>query len=65
MKVIYKYNSGIGGTICNECRTIISTGKRVERFYCDKCQNKLDDILVKYYEVMDKEVHTNKGNLNK
>ena len=65
MKVIYKYNSGIGGTICNKCRTIIATGKKVERFYCDKCQSKLNDTLVKYYEIMDKEVHQNRGNLNK
>ena len=66
MNVIYKFNNGNGATICNECRTIIATGKRVERFYCDKCQSKLDEALVKqYYEIMDKEVHQNGENLNK
>ena len=65
MNVIYKYNSGVGATICNECRTIIATGKRVERFYCDKCQGKINETLVKYYEIIDKEVHNDKNNLNK
>ena len=65
MNVIYKFNNGNGATLCNECRTIIATGKKVERFYCDKCQSKLNDALVKYYEIMDKEVHQNRGNLNK
>lgn len=65
MNVIYKSNNGEGATLCNDCRTIISIGKRVERFYCDKCQEKLNDSLVKFFEIMDKEVHYNKANLNK
>ena len=65
MNVIYKFNNGQGATICNECRTIIVTGKRVERFYCDKCQSKLNEDLTNFYEIMDKEVHQNRGNLNK
>ena len=65
MNVIYKFNNGQGATICNECKTIIDTGKKVERFYCNKCQGKLNESLVKHYEIMGKEVHQNKGNLNK
>ena len=65
MNIIYKFNNGNGATICNECRTIISTGKRVERFYCDKCQSKLNETLTNFYEVIEKEVHQNRGNLNK
>jgi len=65
MNVIYKFNNGNGATLCNECRTIIATGKKVERFYCDKCQEKINDSLVKFFEIMNKEVHNNKANLNK
>ena len=65
MDVIYKFNNGNGATICNECRTIIATGKRVERFYCDKCQEKINDTLTNFYEIMNKEIHNNRGNLNK
>ena len=64
MNVIYKFNNGNGATICNECRTIIATGKRVERFYCDKCQERINSMEA-YYKIIDKEVHFNRENLNK
>ena len=35
---IYKFNSGMGGMICNKCRTIISTGQKTKELYCDKCK---------------------------
>ncbi len=54
MNVIYKFNNSNGATICNECRTIIAIGKRVERFYCDKCQSKLNEALINHYEIMNK-----------
>jgi len=64
MKVIYKFNNGNGATICNKCRTIIATGKKVERFYCDKCQKDIDDINA-FYELVERESRFNRGNLNK
>lgn len=64
MEVIYKFNSGMGATLCNKCSKIISTGKKVDRFYCDSCQKGVDEVKA-YYEQMDKEVHFNRGNLNK
>lgn len=64
MEVIYKFNSGMGATLCNKCSKIISTGKKVNRFYCDSCQKGVDEVKA-YYEQMDKEVHFNRGNLNK
>jgi hypothetical protein len=65
MKVIYKFNNGNGATLCNECRTVITTGKKVEKLYCDKCQDKVNNIVVNFYNQMDKEVLFNRGNLNK
>jgi hypothetical protein len=73
MNPIYKFNSGMGAMICNECRTIISTGPKTDEFYCDKCKQKNhiieimkdDEALGLYFEQMEKEVHQNRGNLNK
>ena len=64
MGVIYKFNNGQGATLCNKCRTIISTGKKVDRLYCDSCQKGVDEVKA-YYEKIEKEVHFNRGNLNK
>ena len=73
MKPIYKFNSGIGGMICNGCRTIISTGPKTEEVLCKKCKQKRhiidimekDESLELYTEIMEKEVHQNRSNLNK
>ena len=35
-KPIHKFNGGIGATLCNECRTIITEGM-TEDLLCDKC----------------------------
>lgn len=51
MKPIYKFNSGIGAMICNNCRTIISTGKRTDVLYCGKCINELADAICNSTEV--------------
>lgn len=40
MEPIYKFNSGMGGMICNICRTIISTGPATKELYCEKCKAK-------------------------
>lgn len=64
MEIIYKFNNGKGATLCNKCRTIISTGKKVDRLYCDNCQKDINEMNV-FYEQMNKEVHYNKGNLSK
>jgi len=43
MKPIYKFNSGMGGMICNICRTIISTGPATKELYCEKCKLKQNE----------------------
>ena len=65
MTPIYKYNNGNGATICNKCRTIIAIGKPVNKLYCDNCQKKEIDESKAFFEMMEKEVHNNKSNLNK
>jgi hypothetical protein len=35
MKPIHKYNGGVGATLCNECRVIISTGF-TDDLYCEE-----------------------------
>jgi hypothetical protein len=35
---IYKFNNGRGAMLCNNCRTIISTGPKTDVLYCDKCE---------------------------
>lgn len=40
MNPIYKFNNGMGAMLCNECRTIISTGPMTDEFYCNKCKQK-------------------------
>ena len=49
---IHKFNNGRGAMLCNNCRTIISTGPATKELYCEKCKG-------------EKEVHFNRGNLNK
>ena len=39
MNPIYKFNNGRGATLCNLCRTIITTGKMTNDLYCDRCLN--------------------------
>jgi hypothetical protein len=73
MEPIHKFNNGRGAMLCNECRTIISTGPKTKELFCDKCKQKnhiieimkSDEELKLYYDQMDKEVHFNRGNLNK
>lgn len=71
MKPIHKFNNGIGATICNHCSAIISIGL-TDDLYCDKCRKEMlqeimekDEELGLYNEQMEKEVHQNRGNLNK
>lgn len=40
IKPIWKMNGGKGATLCNICRTIISTGPKTEELYCEKCKPK-------------------------
>jgi hypothetical protein len=40
MEPIHKFNNGRGAMLCNECRTIISTGPKTDELYCDKCKQK-------------------------
>jgi hypothetical protein len=73
MEPIHKFNNGRGAMLCNGCRTIISTGPKTDELFCDKCKQKnniieimkSDEELKLYYDQMDKEVHFNRGNLNK
>lgn len=46
MKIIYKFNNDNGATICNNCSKIISTGKKIERLYCNNCQEEINNIEV-------------------
>ena len=39
MKPIYKFNNGLGATLCHLCRTIITTGKPTDDLYCYTCLN--------------------------
>jgi hypothetical protein len=71
MKPIHKFNNGKGATICCKCSVIITTGL-TDDLYCNKCKKELlenitkdDEALNSYYEAMAKEVHQNRGNLNK
>lgn len=71
MKPIYKFNNGRGAMLCNYCRTIISIGKKTDALLCDKCKQDLIDAIHEspdiqaFYDQMEKEVHFNRGNLNK
>jgi hypothetical protein len=71
MKPIHKFNNGRGAMICNNCSTIISIGKRTDVLYCGKCINELVDAICnsievkEFYNQMDKEVHSDRGNINK
>jgi len=60
---IHKFNNGRGAMLCNNCRTIISTGPATKELYCEKCKGEKE--VQAYYEQMEKEVHFNRGNLNK
>ncbi len=54
VKPVYKFNEGLGATLCNKCRVIITTG-HTDALYCDKCINlppkytleRVDDGLIK------------------
>jgi hypothetical protein len=63
IRPIHKFNNGRGAMLCNNCRTIISTGPPTEELFCEKCKG--ERIVQAYYEQMEKEVHFNRGNLNK
>jgi hypothetical protein len=71
MKPIHKFNNGRGATLCNQCSVIISVGL-TDDLYCNKCRKEMlqdimknDEELGLYFEQMEKEVHQNRGNLNK
>jgi hypothetical protein len=71
MKPIHKWNSGYLATICNKCSVIITTG-HTDDLYCNDCRKEMlqdimkeDEALGLYFEQMEKEVHQNRGNLNK
>lgn len=36
VKPVHKFNGGLGATLCNKCRVIITTG-HTDDTYCDKC----------------------------
>jgi hypothetical protein len=71
MKPIHKFNNGRGATLCHLCRTIITVGKPTNDLYCDRCLSERVKIeeefnaIQKFHKQMDKEVHFNRGNLNK
>jgi len=49
MKPIHKFNNGNGAMICNNCRTIISTGPKTEELLCKNCStNKRYYVLMEY-----------------
>jgi len=49
MKPIHKFNNGNGAMICNNCRTIISTGPKTDELLCKKCStNKRHYVLMEY-----------------
>jgi hypothetical protein len=49
MKPIHKFNNGNGAMICNNCRTIISTGPKTDDLLCEKCSaNKRYYVLMEY-----------------
>jgi len=63
MNPIHKFNNGRGATLCHCCSKIINTGF-TSALYCNEiCEQK--HTVKKYYDQMDKEVHQNRGNLNK
>jgi len=71
MKPIHKFNGSLGATLCNQCSVIITTDL-TDDLYCNKCRKEMlqdimkdDEALGLYFEQMEKEVHQNRGNLNK
>jgi len=62
MEPIHKFNNGRGAMLCNDCRTIISTGPATKELFCEKCKGVR--IVQAYYDQMEKEVHQNNSNLN-
>lgn len=48
MKVIYKFNSGMGAILCHKCNRIIKDciseeeARKSKLFYCEKCLEKLE-----------------------
>jgi hypothetical protein len=71
MKPIHKFNNGVGATLCHKCSVIISLG-RTDDLYCKDCRKEMlqdmmkeDAALGLYFEQIEKEVHQNRGNLNK
>ncbi len=38
---IHKFNNGRGAMLCNNCRTIISTGPATKELYCEKCEKEV------------------------
>ena len=49
MKPIHKFNNGNFAMICNNCRTIISTGPKTDDLLCKKCStNKRYYVLMEY-----------------
>ena len=66
MEPIHKFNSGMGGMICNICRTIISTGPATEELYCEKCKPKQETTLeeVAFMLMPDRNGFTNRDRFN-
>ena len=54
---IYKLNNGNGAMLCNECRTIISTGPKTKQLYCSKCNP--DTVLISESVLIDIAVEQN------
>lgn len=71
MKPIHKFNNGNGATLCHCCSKIINTGFTNDLYCSNECEEKhkakIKEIwdIKEYYHQMEKEVHQNRGNLNK
>ena len=63
MKPIHKFNNGNGATLCHRCSKIINTGFTSDIYCDDDCKERYE--IKEYYQQMEKEVHQNRGNLNK
>jgi len=50
MKPIHKFNNGIGAMLCNNCRTIISTGPATKELFCEKCKREKENSPIMEFD---------------
>jgi hypothetical protein len=54
MKVIFKFNSGMGAILCHRCSRIIQSNiseeeaRKSKLYYCNKCLQKINQLKEKY-----------------